>query len=483
MLSPIATVSYYITKSLAATFETYFPEITDEHQKRLHKEFKDLISEESKALDQFKNSMIDFETIVEFNSKMVNGSLENAERKKEIFAIDFGGSSLKLSTVKITYTENMETPEFASLNEVIYPYLAEDRDDIKRKEWYVWVSEKVKQYFESQRKGGILNDMISNTHISTINPGIRNSSKLFAAFTFSFPIKQEKLNSGTVLGKGKDFFFLDTDFLNPKNDIVELLNGQFQKDGINVEINCLLNDVVATWAAAVGQGMVDPVSLIVGTGTNAGFVIKTPTGEHKIINSEMAQFPLPEEMMDMATLEIIKRKGNIYQALEVSVAGLKFVEIVNMAIQFITANISHYDLKHIVKCIESTDGITVTESAKGLVEATKITDVFDFSKQINLVVNPITDYLIKKIALKFKERAYKILAPILVAASNGKNFNFITNGSVIAQKEDSDLLLKSIKSFLKLLHPNKDFKLNILNDNKASLYGAAFVSLAVVKKD
>jgi hexokinase len=411
-----------------AELNEYFPEITFANQIEIFDQYTKLISDEEIELKSFNKSLIDTEVICNFNESM------KGKGDYLVFSIDFGGSSLKISTVKISFLPNKEIPIFESQNETIFKYKNENLKEISGMRWYEWVAEKLKNYLKTYHE---INDQI-----------------LSAAFTFSFPLIQDKLNSGKVVGTNKDFYFSREDFAG--SDAVKCLNEELARKNIKIKINCVLNDVVASLTAGIGMGINDPISLIVGTGTNAGFSLNSTSLENKgkqIINSEMAAFPIKDAFLDKSVKEILKQKSETkYSALEITVAGMKYVEIIEIALK---------EFK-----VSTSDVTCDLDFIKGEITRNNL------NERESLRTN-----LIKRIHKKIKQRAYRLLAAIMVAVSKGESFNLITNGSIVTLEEDSKILEEEINLFLgKKFGTGKT--VTIINDNSASLHGAAFVSLA-----
>lgn len=95
------------------------------------------------------------------------------------------------------------------------------------------------------------------------------SSMLPLGFTFSFPVHQNSLVSGTLIRWTKNFSASGTE----GKDVVLLLKDAFVRNGnINVDVVALVNDTTGTQLAV---GINDPechVGLILGTGTNACYM-------------------------------------------------------------------------------------------------------------------------------------------------------------------------------------------------------------------
>lgn len=109
-------------------------------------------------------------------------------------------------------------------------------------------------------------------------------------FTFSFPIEQTSLNSGTLVVWNKDFAASGV----IGEDVVALLQKQLRSRGISLEVRALVNDTVGTMEAAAYRHPNTALGVILGTGTNAAYIEKAekvgkwrgPPADEMVINTE-----------------------------------------------------------------------------------------------------------------------------------------------------------------------------------------------------
>lgn len=94
-------------------------------------------------------------------------------------------------------------------------------------------------------------------------------------FTFSFPVKQTSIDSGTLIKWTKGFAVEGT----AGKDVVQALNEAMERQGLDMMVTALVNDTVGTLAvASLGEsrGHYEDeevmISVILGTGTNACYV-------------------------------------------------------------------------------------------------------------------------------------------------------------------------------------------------------------------
>ncbi|XP_004513053.1 hexokinase-1-like [Cicer arietinum] len=134
-------------------------------------------------------------------------------------------------------------------------------------------------------------------------------------FTFSFPIRQTSISSGTLIKWSKGFNIQDV----VGEDVVGELTKSLEKIGLDMRVAALINDTVGTVAKARFSNQDVVAGVILGTGTNAAYLEHTnaipkghgllPKSEEMVINMEWGNFcssdlPLTEydQALDAASL-------------------------------------------------------------------------------------------------------------------------------------------------------------------------------------
>uniref|UniRef100_A0A0D6R1Y1 Phosphotransferase n=1 Tax=Araucaria cunninghamii TaxID=56994 RepID=A0A0D6R1Y1_ARACU len=115
-------------------------------------------------------------------------------------------------------------------------------------------------------------------------------------FTFSFPVKQTSIDSGTLVNWTKGFSVSET----IGKDVVAVLNEALQRQGLDMRVAALINDTVGTLAGGRYWDEDVMAAVILGTGTNACYVEHTdriPKGKgllpkhgDMVINMEWGNF-------------------------------------------------------------------------------------------------------------------------------------------------------------------------------------------------
>ncbi|KAI3940154.1 hypothetical protein MKW92_000002 [Papaver armeniacum] len=118
-------------------------------------------------------------------------------------------------------------------------------------------------------------------------------------FTFSFPVKQLSITSGTLIRWGKGFSIDDA----VDKDVVVELTKALDRRGIEMRVAALVNDTIGTLAGGKYFNNDVAAAVILGTGTNAAYVERAhavpkwhglqPKSGGMVINTEWGNFRSP----------------------------------------------------------------------------------------------------------------------------------------------------------------------------------------------
>lgn len=180
-------------------------------------------------------------------------------------------------------------------------------------------------------------------------------------FTFSFPVRQTSIASGTLIKWTKAFSVDDA----VGEDVVAELQTAMEKQGVDMRVAALINDTVGTLAAGRYNDEDVVVGVILGTGSNAAYVeeasaipkLKLEGGElpksgNMVINTEWGNFYspcLPITEYDQALDDESLNPGE--QIFEKLVSGMYLGEIVRRVLLKIASqssvlgDVSHTNLK------------------------------------------------------------------------------------------------------------------------------------------
>ena len=114
----------------------------------------------------------------------------------------------------------------------------------------------------------IFDFIAQNIEIFLEHPEIEAELPLKLGFTFSFPVEQESLAHGTILGWSKEIEGKDVIGM----DAVGLLQEALHSRGLDIAVEALVNDTVGTLLAQIYRDDRTRMSVILGTGSNAAYV-------------------------------------------------------------------------------------------------------------------------------------------------------------------------------------------------------------------
>lgn len=203
-------------------------------------------------------------------------SLEPSPTTDPYFAIDLGGTSLKV--VRIELQDGM-------------------LQNIQKREWVI-----PEECYETEN--GRLLGWIVECFVGEFADDARNNHcKPVIGFCYSFACRQDNLDHGEQILWTKRF--KGTGLLGV--DVVQALRDEFAQRGVQAVIPALMNDSVASLVGAQFADARVRASVILGTGTNCSYVenvrnIKTlPTpyrkhGDRMIINTEWGDCTLPSRL-------------------------------------------------------------------------------------------------------------------------------------------------------------------------------------------
>lgn len=182
---------------------------------------------------------------------------------------------------------------------------------------------------------GIFNFIAENIEKFLEHPEIETELPLKLGFTFSFPVQQESLAHGRILGWSKEIECNDVIGM----DAVALLQVALHSRGLEIAVEALINDTVGTLLAQVYRDKKTKMSVILGTGSNAAYVeqcshlTKEENESNKVvtvINIEWGSFGdganfLPTTRFDALLDEESKNPG--IQRFEKMISGMYLGEI------------------------------------------------------------------------------------------------------------------------------------------------------------
>ena len=302
--------------------------------------------------------------------------------------------------------------------------------------------------------------------------------RLNLGFTFSFPIEQTGISSGTLLRWTKGF--LTKGVIG--EDVVKLLNEALIRKGLaQIKVVALANDTVATLVAKSYEDPDCDIAVILGTGTNACYseavssITKwlrppaTPTGR-MIVNTEWGNFNKPrrtryDKMLDETSV----RPGQ--QILEKMVSGMYLGSLAQRVLKDILSSSGISRIKDFkteyMSAIES-------DSSKGLSKVKTLLRKLGIAKSTK-----DEREIIKKVCRSVSLRASRISAAAMAALVTkidpglSRKHTIAIDGSLY---EKHPHFSSDIKSALKELFGKKASRIKMSLTKDGSGRGAAIIA-------
>ncbi|XP_030529951.1 hexokinase-1-like [Rhodamnia argentea] len=158
-------------------------------------------------------------------------------------------------------------------------------------------------------------------------------------FTFSFPVRQTSITSGTLIKWTKGFSIEDA----VGEDVVSELNKAMERVGLDMRVAALVNDTIGTLAGGRYYNPDVVAAVILGTGTNAAYVERIhaipkwhgplPKSGEMVINTEWGNFQsshLPLTEYDQTLDDESLNPGE--QTYEKLISGMYLGEIVRIVL-------------------------------------------------------------------------------------------------------------------------------------------------------
>ncbi|KAK4760734.1 hypothetical protein SAY87_005627 [Trapa incisa] len=256
------------------------------------------------------------------NLKMLISYVDNLPSGYEeglFYALDLGGTNFRVLRVHLGGKEKrVAKQEFREVS--IPPHLMTGTSDAL----FDYIAEALAKFVATEDEG------------SHPFPGRERE----LGFTFSFPVKQTSIASGTLIRWTKGFSIEDA----IGEDVVGELTKALKRIGLGMRITALVNDTVGTLAGGRYNNSDVIAAVILGTGTNAAYVERAnaipkwhgppPTSGEMVINMEWGNFMsshLPLTEYDQALDTESLNPGE--QIFEKIISGMYLGEILRRVLQ------------------------------------------------------------------------------------------------------------------------------------------------------
>jgi len=202
-------------------------------------------------------------------------TLPTGDEKGLFYALDLGGTNFRVLRVHLGGKEgHVGKQEFTEVS--IPPRLMTGTSD----ELFDYIATELAKFVEAEGE---------DFHVS-----VGRQREL--GFTFSFPVKQTSISSGTVVKWTKGFSIDDA----VGEDVVAELTKAMERKGLDMRVAALVNDTIGTLAGGRYYDNDVTIAVILGTGTNAAYIERAhaipkwhgllPKSGEMVINMEWGNF-------------------------------------------------------------------------------------------------------------------------------------------------------------------------------------------------
>ena len=363
--------------------------------------------------------------------------LPNGEEKGVFFAVDLGGTNLRV--LRVTLADGKSS-------------IREYREAIP------------KRVMSADSKAEELFDFIADACAQLCIEIPANSAPMPLGFTFSFPCSQNTIKSGRLLEWTKGFETTGC----VGEDPAALLQAALDRKKVPLSVDAICNDTVGTLMtnAYTKRSKFCKIGVILGTGTNAAY--SDPDLDNLIINIEWGGFnKLPRRSrMDISVDESSPNKGK--QMLEKMVSGLYLGELFRLAV---CECVSPENLPDVFMTSHS---IETADISNLLTYGTMNSEIFsNLDESVIRSLSRIADAVIERSAAL----AAAALAAVIVKATSGnpeRKCEVGIDGSVYTKcHKYKERLMRHLSKHL----PGEEITLDFSEDGSG--LGAALVAAAI----
>lgn len=202
-------------------------------------------------------------------------NLPTGDEKGMFYALDLGGTNFRVLRVQLGGKDGrVAKQEFEEVS--IPPHLMVGSSDAL----FDFIAAALEKFVATEEEG------------SHLSPGRQRE----LGFTFSFPVRQTSIASGTLIKWTKGFSIEDA----VGQDVVGELTKSMERIGLDMRVSALVNDTVGTLAGGRYYDQDVVAAVILGTGTNAAYVERAhaipkwhgllPKSGEMVINMEWGNF-------------------------------------------------------------------------------------------------------------------------------------------------------------------------------------------------
>ncbi|ORX52051.1 actin-like ATPase domain-containing protein [Hesseltinella vesiculosa] len=195
-------------------------------------------------------------------------------------SLDLGGTNLRIAAVQLLGDGHVKVSE---VKHAITPELRVGTGVA----FFDWIADAVQELVLEKARHLFKPDQVSG------------KETLYLGVCWSFPVDQTAVNHGTILRMGKGIALSDTE----GRDLTDMFHEAFDRKGLNVKVNAILNDTVGALVAHAYASPRTRVGFIFATGCNAAYPEKVENIV-KLDASVRGQYPAGTEMLLNTEIDI-----------------------------------------------------------------------------------------------------------------------------------------------------------------------------------
>lgn len=176
-------------------------------------------------------------------------TLPSGNERGDFLALDVGGSTFRIALIRLA-GKTKPGSDGLQIRRIRSFFIDEKIRGLKGQAFFDWMADRMA-------------DMLAQHSYMSGTP----EKPLLMGLTWSFPLLQTSPRTGQLLPMGKGF---NATFGVEGQDLSELIMRSCTRKGLNVQMRAIVNDGAATLMSQAYRDSTTRMSLILGTGTNAG---------------------------------------------------------------------------------------------------------------------------------------------------------------------------------------------------------------------
>lgn len=216
----------------------------------------DLDTHASKMAESFNEALVDGSVLTMLPNYIIDPT---GSEQGDFLVIDLGGSTLRVAVISISAPQEGKSRQDRILLVTSRKWQVENSNKHVDEQFFAWIGANIKETLDSQSV--LLLDSVINTGV-----------------TWSFPCESTSYNSANVLYMGKGYEVDEAVFGRNLKHLLE--TSVLQHHGIRINVESIINDSLAVYAAGCFIDSKTKLALVLGTGLNVCCLLATLSRIH-----------------------------------------------------------------------------------------------------------------------------------------------------------------------------------------------------------